>query len=154
MGGWFTRETWWISKFTRVYTIKKLLVGPWSIKHYEPVLTMVFSNFRWVIYPLNMVSFYWTVQILFQDFVEQPPFDMEASLEESTAITPFFFVLFPGRVWSSKWWVFWSPFLVKNLRYFTRFSWWISMVISMGFSMGRILKNHGDFSGRFLEITR
>lgn len=31
-----------------------------------------------------------------QDFVEQPPFDMEASLEESTAITPFFFVLFPG----------------------------------------------------------
>ena len=32
-----------------------------------------------------------------QDFVEQPPFDMEASLEESTAITPFFFVLFPGR---------------------------------------------------------
>ncbi|CAK9037457.1 unnamed protein product, partial [Durusdinium trenchii] len=31
-----------------------------------------------------------------QDFVEQPPFDMESSLEESTAITPFFFVLFPG----------------------------------------------------------
>ena len=71
-----------------------------------------------------------TVQIFFQDFVEQPPFDMEASLEESTAITPFFFVLFPGRVRSSKWWVFWSPFLVKNPRDFTRFSesgfpWWI-----------------------------
>lgn len=31
-----------------------------------------------------------------QDFIEQAPFDMEASLEESTAITPFFFVLFPG----------------------------------------------------------
>lgn len=31
-----------------------------------------------------------------QDFVEQAPFDMELSLEESTAITPFFFVLFPG----------------------------------------------------------
>eukprot|EP00913_Durusdinium_trenchii_P012991 g12197.t1 len=31
-----------------------------------------------------------------QDFVEQPPFDMESSLEESTSITPFFFVLFPG----------------------------------------------------------
>ena len=41
----------------------------------------------------------------------------------------------------------------KKTRDFTRFSWWISMVISMGFSMGRILKN-GDFSGRFLEITR
>ncbi|CAK0791281.1 unnamed protein product [Prorocentrum cordatum] len=31
-----------------------------------------------------------------QDYVEQAPFDMEAALEESTCITPFFFVLFPG----------------------------------------------------------
>ncbi|CAE7410117.1 ODA11 [Symbiodinium natans] len=31
-----------------------------------------------------------------QDFVEQPPFDMEVSFDESTSITPFFFVLFPG----------------------------------------------------------
>jgi len=31
-----------------------------------------------------------------QDYVEQAPFDMESALDESTAITPFFFVLFPG----------------------------------------------------------
>jgi len=31
-----------------------------------------------------------------QDFVDQAPFDMEQSYEESTAITPYFFVLFPG----------------------------------------------------------
>ncbi|CAE7235549.1 ODA11 [Symbiodinium microadriaticum] len=31
-----------------------------------------------------------------QDFIEQPPFDMEVSFDESTSITPFFFVLFPG----------------------------------------------------------
>jgi dynein heavy chain len=31
-----------------------------------------------------------------QEYVEQSPFDMEQSLEESTPHTPFFFVLFPG----------------------------------------------------------
>lgn len=31
-----------------------------------------------------------------QDYVEQAPFNMEATYEESTCITPFFFVLFPG----------------------------------------------------------
>jgi len=36
------------------------------------------------------------IENLGQDFIEQPPFDMETSYEESTAITPFFFVLFPG----------------------------------------------------------
>eukprot|EP00931_Biecheleriopsis_adriatica_P017411 TRINITY_DN1250_c0_g1_i8.p1 TRINITY_DN1250_c0_g1~~TRINITY_DN1250_c0_g1_i8.p1 ORF type:complete len:2173 (-),score=601.12 TRINITY_DN1250_c0_g1_i8:164-6553(-) len=30
------------------------------------------------------------------DYVEQPPFDMEVAFEESNAISPFFFVLFPG----------------------------------------------------------
>jgi len=30
------------------------------------------------------------------EFIEQAPFDMETSYEESTMITPFFFVLFPG----------------------------------------------------------
>jgi dynein heavy chain len=36
------------------------------------------------------------VDKLGQEYVEQPPFDMEGSYEESTANTPFFFVLFPG----------------------------------------------------------
>ncbi|CAE8665977.1 unnamed protein product [Polarella glacialis] len=36
------------------------------------------------------------VDNLGQDFVEQPYFDMEVAYEESTAIAPFFFVLFPG----------------------------------------------------------
>eukprot|EP00428_Durinskia_dybowskii_P017729 CAMPEP_0170211688 /NCGR_PEP_ID=MMETSP0116_2-20130129/5460_1 /TAXON_ID=400756 /ORGANISM="Durinskia baltica, Strain CSIRO CS-38" /LENGTH=518 /DNA_ID=CAMNT_0010462223 /DNA_START=72 /DNA_END=1625 /DNA_ORIENTATION=- len=30
------------------------------------------------------------------DYIEQSPFDMEQSYQESTSITPFFFVLFPG----------------------------------------------------------
>jgi len=36
------------------------------------------------------------VDNLGQDFVDQPYFDMEVAYEESTAIAPFFFVLFPG----------------------------------------------------------
>merc|ERR1719456_1025329 len=30
------------------------------------------------------------------EYVEQPPFDMAQTYEESTCITPFFFMLFPG----------------------------------------------------------
>ena len=30
------------------------------------------------------------------EFCEQPPFDMESTYDESSCLTPFFFVLFPG----------------------------------------------------------
>eukprot|EP00931_Biecheleriopsis_adriatica_P101533 TRINITY_DN7664_c0_g1_i1.p1 TRINITY_DN7664_c0_g1~~TRINITY_DN7664_c0_g1_i1.p1 ORF type:complete len:4295 (+),score=1011.97 TRINITY_DN7664_c0_g1_i1:399-12887(+) len=36
------------------------------------------------------------VDNLGQEFVEQPPFDMQQTYEESTCLTPIFFVLFPG----------------------------------------------------------
>merc|ERR1719408_1104871 len=36
------------------------------------------------------------VDNLGQDYIDQPPFDMQQTYEESTCHTPFFFVLFPG----------------------------------------------------------
>ena len=36
------------------------------------------------------------LDILGSEYVEQPPFDMEATYAESSSYSPFFFVLFPG----------------------------------------------------------